>query len=73
MSRAVSSYLEVAREVSAKVSESLLSLCDKAVDGKDWDNLAYYHGMLDKHIDLVDRRLVNDNYSSLSATIKNHH
>ena len=26
-----------------------LSLRDKAVDGNDWDNLAYYHGMLDKH------------------------
>ena len=58
VSSAVSSYLEVAREVSAKVSESLLSLCDKGVEGKDWDNLAYYHGMLDKHIDLVDRRLL---------------
>ena len=41
VSRAVSSYLEVAREVSAKVSESLLSLCDKAVDSNDWENLAY--------------------------------
>ena len=69
VSSAVSSYLEVAREVSAKVSESLLSLCDKGVEGKDWDNLAYYHGMLDKHIDLVDRRLLQKQVIPVSEKV----
>ena len=55
---AVESYLEVARELSAKVGESLLSLCDQGVELPHWDTLAYFHGMLDKHIDLVDRRLL---------------
>jgi hypothetical protein len=58
VSSAVESYLRVARELSAKVSESLLSMCDQAADHNDWESLAYFHGMLDKHIDLVDRRLL---------------
>jgi len=56
----VEDYLKVARELSAKVAESLLSLCDQAVQREHWDTLAYFHGMLDKHIDLVDRRLLHD-------------
>ena len=55
---AVESYLQVARELSAKVGESLWSLCDQGVEITHWDRLAYFHGMLDKHIDLVDRRLL---------------
>ena len=37
---------------------SLLSLCDQPVDTTDWELLAYFQQMLDKHIDLVDRRLL---------------
>ena len=54
----VSDYLEVGRELSAKVSASLLSLCDQEVDVRDWDLLAYFQQMIDKHLDLVDRRLL---------------
>jgi hypothetical protein len=53
----VSDYLEVGRGLSAKVSASLLSLCDQEVDVRDWDLLAYFQQMIDKHVDLVDRRL----------------
>src|SRR5450759_4273676 len=55
---AVEAYLQVARELSAKVGESLWRLCDQGVEFTHWDTLAYFHGMLDKHIDLVDRRLL---------------
>lgn len=48
----------MARELSAKVGESLWRLCDQGVEFTHWDTLAYFHGMLDKHIDLVDRRLL---------------
>jgi hypothetical protein len=53
----VSDYLEIGRGLSAKVSASLLSLCDQEVDVRDWDLLAYFQQMIDKHVDLVDRRL----------------
>ena len=51
-------YLQIGRELSLKVQASLLSLCDQAVDAKDWEVLAYFQQMLDKHLDLVDRRLL---------------
>lgn len=54
----VGKYLECARGLSAKVSQSLLELCDQAVVLEQWTALAYFHEMLDKHIDLVDRRLL---------------
>jgi transposase, IS5 family len=54
----VSDYLQVGRGLSAKVSASLLSLCDQEVDARDWDLLAYFQQMIDKHLDLVDRRLL---------------
>ena len=56
---AVREYLAVGRELSAKVRQSLLGLCDQAVDGTRWERLAYFHAMLDKHLDLVARRLLN--------------
>jgi hypothetical protein len=56
--KGVSEYLECARGLSAKVSESLLALCDQAVALEPWTALCYFHEMLDKHIDLVDRRLL---------------
>ena len=54
----VSDYLQVGRDLSAKVSASLLSLCDQEVDIRDWEVLAYFQQMIDKHLDLVDRRLL---------------
>jgi IS5 family transposase len=56
----VSDYLQIGRELSAKVSASLLSLCDQEVDVRDWEVLAYFQQMIDKHVDLVDRRLLQD-------------
>jgi hypothetical protein len=55
---AVSDYLAVGRGLSAKVQASLLSLCDQPVDVRDWELLAYFQQMIDKHLDLVDRRLL---------------
>ena len=55
---AVRTYLAVGRELSAKVRQSLLGLCDQAVGAARWERLAYFHGMLDQHLDLVERRLL---------------
>jgi IS5 family transposase len=55
---AVRDYVSAGRELSAKVSASLLSLCDQAVDAAHWEALEYFHAMLDKHLDLVERRLL---------------
>ena len=33
-------------------------MCDQGVELPNCDTLAYFHGMLDKHIDLVDRKLL---------------
>jgi len=56
--RAVRDYLGVGRELSAKVQASLLGLCEQAVDATHWEGLEYFHRMLDKHLDLVQRRLL---------------
>ena len=57
---AVRAYLAVGRELSAKVRQSLLDLCDDTVAAARWERLAYFHGMLDKHLDLVERRLLQE-------------
>jgi IS5 family transposase len=57
---AVRDYVSAGRELSAKVSASLLGLCDQAVEQPHWEALAYFHGMLDKHLDLVERRLLRE-------------
>jgi hypothetical protein len=57
--RAVRDYLAVGRELSAKVHVSLLELCDQPVDTAHWEALEYFHRMLDKHLALVQRRLLN--------------
>ena len=57
---AVREYLAAGRELSAKVSVSLLGLCDQAVDFPHWEALSYFHAMLDKHLDLVERRLLKE-------------
>jgi len=58
--RAVRAYLHAGRDLSAKVSQSLLGLCDQAVDAALWEALGYFHAMLDKHLDLVERRLLQE-------------
>jgi len=57
---AVRDYVSVGRELAAKVNQSLVGLCDQAVDSAHWDALAYFQGMLDKHLDLVERRLLRE-------------
>lgn len=57
--KAVREYLTVGREISGKVQQSLLELCDLATCATRWEKLAYFHTMLDKHLDLVERRLLN--------------
>ena len=57
---AVRDYVKSGRELSAKVSASLLRMCDQAVDTAHWEALGYFHGMLDKHLDLVERRLLQE-------------
>ena len=58
--RAVRGYLAAGRDLSAKVRESLLGLCDQSVEAAHWEALEYFHRMLDKHLDLVERRLLNE-------------
>jgi len=58
--RAVRDYLAVGRALSARVQTSLLGLCEQPVDAADWEALAYFHRMLDKHLDLVQRRLLKE-------------
>jgi hypothetical protein len=57
---AVREYLAVGGDLSGKVRQSLLGLCDEAVEATRWERLAYFHGMLDKHLDLVERRLLKE-------------
>jgi hypothetical protein len=57
---AVREYLAVGSELSAKVRQSLLGLCNQAVDAARWERLAYFHARLDQHLDLVERRLLRE-------------
>ena len=57
--QAVREYLSVGRALSGKVQHSLLALCDLSVEATRWEQLEYFHAMLDKHLDLVERRLLN--------------
>jgi transposase, IS5 family len=57
---AVRDYLGAGRDLSDKVRTSLLGLCDQAVIQEHWDALEYFHRMLDKHLDLVERRLLQE-------------
>jgi IS5 family transposase len=57
---AVRDYLAVGRALADKVSTSLLSLCDQAVNATLWEELEYFHRMLAKHLDLVQRRLLQE-------------
>jgi IS5 family transposase len=58
--RAVLEYLAASRDFSVKVRWSLLSLCEEAVDVIRWERLEYFHTMLEKHLDLVARRLLKE-------------
>jgi IS5 family transposase len=58
--KAVREYLAVGQEISNKVQQSLLELCDLSVESTRWERLEYFHRMLDKHLDLVARRLLNE-------------
>ena len=56
----VGEYLQIGRELAARISASLLSLIDQPVVATHWETLAYFQGMLDKHVALVDRRLLQE-------------
>ena len=58
--RAVRKYLTVGRALAAKVNASLLELCNQPVDAAHWEALEYFHRMLAKHLDLVERRLLQE-------------
>jgi IS5 family transposase len=58
--RAVREYLAVGRDLSTKVRESLLGLCEQPVSAAHWEALEYFHRMLDQHLDLVERRLLKE-------------
>lgn len=60
MKQAVRDYLAVGRELSVKVQESLSSLCDQPVELAQWEALEYFQRMLAKHVDLVERRLLQE-------------
>src|SRR5487761_2081525 len=57
---AVRAYLAVGRALAAKVQASLLALCDLSADAPRWAKLEYFYAMLAKHLDLVQRRLLNE-------------
>jgi hypothetical protein len=58
--RAVRDYLTVGCALAAKVNASLLDLCDQPVDAAHWEALEYFHRMVTKHLDLVERRLLQE-------------
>lgn len=58
--RAVRDDLAVGRELSAKVRASLSSLCDQPVELSHWEALEYFQRLLAKHVDLVERRLLQE-------------
>jgi IS5 family transposase len=58
MKKAVRDYLAVGRDLCVKVRASLSRLCDQPVELAHWEALEYFHRMLAKHLDLVERRLL---------------
>ena len=57
---AVRAYLAVGRALEVKVRASLMALCDQPVDLAAWEELEYFQRMLAKHLDMVARRLLNE-------------
>lgn len=58
--QSVREYLAAGRDLLAKVQQSLLELCGQMVDATHWEGLEYFQRMLAKHLDLVQRRLLNE-------------
>jgi len=58
--QAVRAYVATGCELSAKVGASLLGLCEQPVEFAHGEALAYFHTMLDKHLGLVERRLLHN-------------
>jgi hypothetical protein len=58
--QAVRDYLTVGHALAAKVQASLLGLCEQPVETAHWEALEYFQRMLDKHLDLVNRRLLEE-------------
>jgi hypothetical protein len=58
MKKAVRDYLAVGRDLCVKVRASLSRLCDQPVELAHWEALEYFQRMLAKHLDLVERRLL---------------
>jgi len=56
----VREHLNAGRGLGAKVGESPLGLCDQAVAPAHWEMLEYFHALLDKHLNLVERRLLKE-------------
>jgi len=65
--KAVLGYLDVGRALWGKVQETPLAACDLPMDAARWERLQYFHAMLDKHLDLVSRRLFNEERMGLPA------
>jgi hypothetical protein len=55
--RAVRDDLAAGRALASKANASLLDPCDQPVEAAPWEALAYFHRMLDKPLDRVERRL----------------
>jgi len=56
--RAVTDYLQVAQELSVKVGRTLQEVHWCQSNLVQWIGLIHFREMLDKHVDLVDRRLL---------------
>lgn len=55
---AVGAYLHIGRELGVKVYDTLLEMCGQPYDQAHLDTLEYFQTMIEKHLDLVDRRLL---------------
>ncbi|MDO8539033.1 MAG: hypothetical protein Q7S40_01220 [Opitutaceae bacterium] len=58
--QAVREYVSTGYDLATKVNASLLGLCAQAIELPHWEALAYFHAMLVKHLDLVERRLLHN-------------
>jgi len=63
----VRSYLELSRSLSGKIGASLFVIYERVLTtnqvemhAKKIETLEYFHGMLNKQIDLVERRVIRD-------------
>lgn len=57
----VKSYLGIARELEGKTAENVEELTRRATEASqmfELENIRYFHQMLVKHIDLIDRRIL---------------